>query len=143
MPERVDPHGVMNFRIEIDGVETAEFRNVTGLEGTIGVKTHQSGGRRYPRKSPTGKVTHPNLVCQNGFASLSLYNWWRNWAEGNTRERKTITVIQLDDNLEEAQRINLYECFPVRWRGPEFDATSEDGVSVEEIEIAYEYTKEA
>lgn len=142
MPRR-DPYGVMNFRVEINGVETGEFRNVTGLEGTIGMKTHRSGGDRYARKSPTGTVTHPNLVCQNGFINLDLYKWWKDWAEGKTRERKVVTVVQLDDNKEPAQRINCYECWPVRWRGPEFDSTSEDGVATEELEIAYEYTREA
>lgn len=143
MATRRDPYGVMNFRVEINGIQTGEFTNVTGLEGTIGVKTHRSGGDRYERKSPSGTVTHPNLVCQGGFASLELYNWWKTWESGETRERKVVTIVQLDDNKEPALRINCYEAWPVRWRGPEFDSSSEDGVSVEEVEIAYEYTREA
>lgn len=143
MPDRKDPFGVANFKIEINGVETGEFTKVTGLEGTIGVRVHRAGGDRYARKSPSGTVEHPNLVCTGGFVSLDLYRWWRDWAEGNTRERKTVTVVQLDDAKQPALRINLYECWPTRWKGPEFDASSQDGVSTEELELVYEYSREA
>jgi len=51
--------------------------------------------------------------------------------------RKSISVIFLDREGQEAMRYNLFEAFPIRWKGPALDSKG-DTHTVEELELAVE-----
>ncbi len=52
-------------------------------------------------------------------------------------ERKNMSIVLMDDAREEKLRWNVKNCWPTKWEGPSFNATSSD-VVVESLEIAHE-----
>jgi phage tail-like protein len=52
-------------------------------------------------------------------------------------ERKSGSIILLDDAAQEVMRYNFFEAWPCKWKGFSLDGKGSD-VNVEEIELAVE-----
>jgi phage tail-like protein len=52
-------------------------------------------------------------------------------------ERKSVSIILLNDAGEEAMRYNLFECWPTKYKGPDLNSRN-SAHATEAIEIAYE-----
>lgn len=133
---RQDPYPRAQWRVEIDGITRAEFVTGNAPAGTIRNTTYWSGGSRTPKVLSAGKVEFENVTLEGGHIDRQLYDWWDRCRRGRM-ERKTVAIIQLDESGQEVQRWNLYECWPTGWRGPEFDAGS-DEVATEQLTLVYE-----
>lgn len=138
MPNRraLDHIGAYNFRIEIEGVTTAAFSECAGLEVEVEVIETIDGDDLTIRKRP-GRIHYANIVLTRGYTnSVELWDWTKAVLDGKI-ERRSGSVILLDDAAGEITRYNFFEAWPCRWRGFEFNRDGV-GVSVEEIEIAVE-----
>ncbi|MBV8212247.1 MAG: phage tail protein, partial [Verrucomicrobia bacterium] len=77
---RTDPYGQFNFLVEIDGVGTFGFSEVSGLTTDTNVTEYREGdevmgGQSTTRKIP-GLIKYNNLVLKRGFTKdLSACNW--------------------------------------------------------------------
>ena len=58
--------GNFNFRVEIEGITVAAFRNVEGLESETEVIEYQDGDDIYLRKRP-GRTKYSNIVLKKGY----------------------------------------------------------------------------
>jgi phage tail-like protein len=138
MPNRrsFDHIGNYNFRIEIEGVTQGAFAECGGLEVEVEVVETNDGDTSITRKRP-GRIRYANVVLKRGYTnSVELWQWIKAVLDG-TVERKSGSVIMLDDAHNEITRYNFYEGWPCRWRGFEFN-TGSSGASIEELEIAVE-----
>lgn len=138
MPNRRahDHIGAYHFRVEIEGVTQGAFTSVSGLEGDTEVIEYKDGQDRNLRTRP-GRTRYSNIVLRRGYtANPELFDWYRQTADG-VIERKSGSVILLDDSAQEIQRFNFFEAWPCRWRGCEFDGDDGDAL-FEEIEIVVE-----
>lgn len=138
MPNRREhDHLVANkFKVEIEGVTVGSFIQFSGAESTTEVITYQDGDDMLLRKRP-GRTTYSNIVLKRGYISNDeLWNWYRRVAEGQV-ERRSGSIISLDDRGEEILRYNFFEAWPCRWKGMEFDAGT-NAALVEEIELVIE-----
>lgn len=138
MPNRraFDHIGNYNFRIEIEGVTQGAFAECGGLEVEVEVIETNDGDDLIVRKRP-GRVHYANLVLKRGYTdNTELWQWTKAVIDG-TVERKSGSVILLDDAGNEISRYNFFEAWPCRWRGFEFNRNGV-GTSVEELEIALE-----
>lgn len=126
------------FAIEIEGVTQGAFSQCDGLQARIDVIEACDGNDRdvSVRKLP-GRVRYDNIVLRRGYtASEELWTWFKRAADGNV-ERKSGSVIVLDDDRTEVLRYNFFEAWPCRWKNLQLDA-NQSGTLVEELEIAVE-----
>ena len=138
MPNRraFDHIGNHNFRVEIEGVTTAAFSDCSGAEVIVEVVETLDGDDAITRKRP-GRIHYSNIVLTRGYTnSTELWDWIKAVLDGKV-ERKSGSIIMLDDALDEITRYNFFEAWPARWKGFEFDRGGNDA-SIEVLEIAVE-----
>ncbi len=131
------------FLFEVDGVEIGVFREVRGLQVTVGVDELREGGQNgFVRKLP-GRMTWPNIVFRRGLTqSDALFDWLsRSSGEGFASKgdklvRTTGAVTALDSTGTRLRTWELADVFPVRWQGPDF-ATGRNEPLEEELEVAH------
>jgi phage tail-like protein len=131
------------FVFEVDGVEIGVFREVTGLQVSVGVEEIREGGQNgFVRKVP-GRMTWPHLVFRRGLTqSDNLFDWLsKSSGEGfaannNTLTRSTGAVTAMDSTGSRLRSWEFQDVFAVRWKGPDF-ASETFAALVEELEVAH------
>ena len=133
---RADPFTKLNFLVEIDGIASAAFAEVGGLESETAVIEYRTGADFTIRKLP-GLTKYPNLVLKRGVTrDRDLWNWRQAVIDGNI-QRRNGSVILLDEKRTPVIRWNFREGWPCKWSGPDLDASSNE-VAIETLEIAHE-----
>jgi phage tail-like protein len=135
---RIDPYLTGNFLVEIDGVASASFSEVSSLEVSIEVVDYRNGNsaENAVQKLP-GLDKFTNITLRRGMTQdLSLWNWMQTTLKGNVqRTSVSITLLDRDDNP--VWRWNLTNAWPCKWSGPALKAESNE-VAIETLEICYE-----
>ena len=130
-----DHIGNYNFMVEIEGVTSGSFSEVSGLESETDIINFYDGNARL-RKRP-GPTKYTNIIFKRGFTnSEELWNWRKSVVDG-TVNRKSGSIIILDESKQEIMRYNFFEAWPCRWKSAVLDA-SDNGLIVEELEISVE-----
>ncbi len=135
---RRDPFPGFQFVVEIDGVPTAAFQEVSGLDGSVDVIEYREGAdvSAATRKLP-GLAKYANVVLSRGLTdSRHLYDWWNAIVSGKADRRAAIIVL-LDGERNPVRRWRLHEAWPARYAVSTLDASS-SGVVVETLELAHE-----
>lgn len=129
------------FKVEIDGIISGGFKEISGLESEIEVIEFQNGDDPLTRKRP-GKVKYGNITLEREFVNdSSLLEWYKNILAGKT-ERKSGSIIYLDRAGQEVLRYNFFEAWPCRWSLPELTSDGKS-VAIEKIEICVEKIERA
>jgi phage tail-like protein len=126
------------FKVQIDGVvsETAFFKSVSGLSVETEVVEYQDGGTNTILKRP-GPTRWPNLVLKRGFTGdEAFFRWARMNTTGNV-EMKAGSITMVDAKGIVVARWTFAKGWPVKWVGPELDA-SKNEIAIETLEIAHE-----
>lgn len=124
-----------NFKLELDGVISGGFKEISGLESEVEIVEYRDGSDPVTHKRP-GKVKYSNIVLKRGLsADKSLAQWYQQGAV----KRKSVSIIFLNDKDEEAARYNFFEAWPCRY-AVYADA---DGYLIEEIEFVVEKVERA
>lgn len=140
--QRKDPLKNYRFKIEIDGITQAGFREVTIPDSSQDPIEYREGNELpTPRKLP-GIVKYGNLSLKWGITdSLELYNWRKEVEQGNiSGARKNIAVVLLDDMGEAASRWEFSEAWPSKYDTPDLNAISGE-IAIESMEIVHEGMK--
>lgn len=134
---RLDPYMGYNFLLEINGLITGGFSNVSGLDSEIVLEEYQEGGMNgYTHKFPT-RVTYPNLTLSHGLTDIdTLWTWYWETSQGNML-RLNGSVMLLDRQRFPVVWWNFKQAYPVKWTGPEFDASNSNQLAVEKIELVH------
>ena len=135
--DRIDPYRNFRFRVEVEGLEQAGFSEVSGFEATFDVIEYREGDElTTPRKLP-GLIKYGNITLKWGTTeSMELYEWLQECVEG-TIERKTITIIALDEEGSDVATWQVIESWPVKYSAPTFNGIGTE-VALEFIEFAHE-----
>ena len=136
--ERKDPFRGFNFKIEMDGVTKAGFRECSGLDASTDPVDYREGQEKgnIARKL-TGLNKHANIVLKRGVTDdHSLWDWRKKVIDGKT-DRQHGSIVLCDETGEEKVRWNFVEGWPTKWTGPSFNATSNE-VAIESLEIVHE-----
>ncbi len=143
MTEQEQPLLTYRYRVEIAGVFVAGFSEVSGLEQEIEIEEYKEGGMDYVHKFPTG-IKYPNLVLKRGMSgNPSLRVWYELVLKSITYgglpiPKEPIVYIALMDNEgNEKVRFMLKFAYPVKWIGPQLNATASE-VAIETLELAHE-----
>ncbi len=132
------------FLFEVDGVQIGVFSSVSGLSFSVQTEDLVEGGQNgFARKLP-GRMDWPNITFTRGVVqSDALFDWVSKTsgqgfaANGNKVEKKTGAITAIGSDGERLRSWSLVGVFAIRWKGPDFNATS-DTPLVEELEIAHE-----
>lgn len=136
--DRKDPLRSYNFKLEIDGITRAGFRECSGLDASQDPVEYREGNEKplTARKLP-GLNKYSNISLKWGITDdASLWEWRKKAIDGKV-ERKNGSIILLDDTGEEKIRWNFVAGWPTKWTGPSLNAT-EQQVAIESMEIAIE-----
>jgi phage tail-like protein len=147
MPEtgsRKDPFRAFNWKLEMDGVTKAGFRECTGLDATTDPVDYREGADKgnIVRKL-TGLNKHSPIVLKRGMTDdHSLWDWRKKVIDGKTDRQHGSIVLYDETGDKEVLRWNFFEAWPSKWTGPSFNATSND-VAIETMEIVVEKCEKA
>jgi len=136
--DRVDPFRGYNFRVEINGIQKAGFREVGGLDATSDPILYREGNERvYTERKLPGQVKYSNITLKWGITDdHTLWDWRKKVIDGKT-ERQTGSIVLVDEAGNDKLRWNFVNGWPCKWTGPSFNAVNNE-VAVESLEIAHE-----
>jgi phage tail-like protein len=136
----VDPYINYNFRVEIDGITRAGFKEVSGLESSIDVIEYREGGDNTTTQKKPGMARYTNLMFRRGVTDdTDMWTWHLQWIKGDpaaTRKQGFIVLYDRDGTTEKA-RWHFLNAWPVKWTGPSFNAEGKE-MAIESLEIAHE-----
>jgi phage tail-like protein len=140
MAGRKDPFSAFNFQVDIEGVTVAGFSECSGITLETDIIEYRTGDPKEDditvRKLP-GLKKFTNIALKRGYTdSKELWEWRKKVMDGKT-ERKSGSIVLLNEAREEALRWNFYEGWPSKWEGPSFNAKNNE-VAIETLEIAVE-----
>ncbi|WP_437275928.1 phage tail protein [Sorangium sp. So ce375] len=136
--DRKDPFGGYNFAVEMDGITRMGFKQCSGLDSSTAATKYREGTdpTLAPRQIP-GMLSFSHITLQRGITDdHALWDWRDSVAKGKA-VRRTISIILRDEAGNEKIRWNIKNCWPSKWSGPAFDATS-DAIAIETLELAHE-----
>jgi phage tail-like protein len=140
MAERKHDHfGGFNFKVEVEGVTQGAFKAIEGIGVEASVVEYKDGDDLTVRKHP-GQVKFSNIVLKRGYTNTTELWKWRKAAMDGKIERKSGSIILMNDFGQEVCRFNFFEAWPCKWKGFTFDGKANDN-AVEEITLALEYLK--
>jgi len=138
--ERRDPYAGFNFRMEIDGIEVAGFKEISGLEMDTQVIEYAEGddANSWIKFIP-GRTKFGELTCKRGIVEGNELWEWCETINDYPREieRKSVTINLLDNEGEPQKTYTLFETWPKKYSTGTLDATADD-LAMEEITFVYE-----
>lgn len=138
--DRKDPFRGFKFRVEIDGIQRAGFRECSGLDSSQDPIDYREGDDKTMtiRKLP-GLKKFSNIVLKRGITDdMDLWKWRKQVMDGKIKDaRKHGSVILMDDEGNDKARWDFVEGWPTKWTGPSFNATGNE-VAIETLELAHE-----
>ncbi len=134
---RIDPFCNYNFLVEIDGIVSGAFSEVSGLTIETETEEKREGGvNDYVHILPKG-TKYGHLVLSKGLSDLDLFwSWYKNVISG-TIERKDGMIMLFDSAMDLAMWWYFYGAYPIKWEGPTLHAYNETLVAVEKITLAH------
>jgi phage tail-like protein len=132
---RPDPYRAYRFLVEIDGTEQGGFQTVGGIERDTKIDAYRQGGVNDHEMQIAGLTTYPALKLKRGLVDTALWDWHQDVIAG-TVQRKTISVVLLDEVGGEVWRWVAIDAFPSKWSGAELDA-GQSNLATESVEFVH------
>ena len=133
---REDPFKSHSFLAEIDGIASAFFKSVSGLDAEVEVIELRSIEELVTRKLP-GRVRFSNVRLERGLTtSRDLFDWWAAVLDGAV-DRRGVAIMLLDDGRRPVLRWELQQAWPVKWEIAELDAAKNE-VAIESLTLCHE-----
>lgn len=138
-----DVASASNFLLKVDGKPIGLFKEVSGLQVQMVPESIIEGGQNaYVHQVPT-RMTYSNIVFKRGLTdSDAMYEWFLETSgetfasKGNKLTRRTGAIVAVTYAGKWLREWALEGLFPIRWKGPDFGAGSEQTLE-EELEIAH------
>lgn len=135
--DRNDPYSAFNFLIEIEGVTAAGFSECSGLTMETDPIEYRNGDEDITVRKLPGLKKFTNISFKRGFTDAKeLFQWRKTVMDGKT-ERKSGSIVLLNEAREPALRWNFREGWPNKLEGPSFNAKNNE-VAIETLEIVVE-----
>jgi len=143
-----------NFKLEIDGIIVAGFKEISGIESETGIdpRINVSTDKKIVLKrgfvnDPALKEWFDNVLneCElfdSGFKTFGKKSRGYTITCAPQNERKSGSIIVLDRSGQEVMRYNFYEAWPTKWKAPSLDSKG-DTHMIEELELAIERIEKA
>lgn len=133
--KRVDPFRGFRFLIEIEGLTSAGFQRVKGIQREVKHESFREGGVNEYEHKLFSQVSYPVVVLERGLASDDVWQWALDASEGRV-ERKTVWIRLQNEAGEKAWAWQLDWAVPVKWSCSDLDA-GQSQVVMESLELAH------
>jgi phage tail-like protein len=136
---RHDPLRNFRFRLEIAGIQTASFSEVTiGATATDVVEYREGTDPSHVRKL-AGLTKFGNITLKHGVTdSLELFNWHKAIAGGQiATNRRSIAIVVQDESGADKARYMVSEAWPVKYDPSDLNGKGNE-VFIETLELANE-----
>jgi phage tail-like protein len=140
--DRKDPYRTYNFRVEIDGITRAGFRECSGLDTSQDPIDYREGTDALTARKLPGLVKYSSISLKWGITDDDELWAWRKQAMDGKVARKNGSIVLMDTAGVEKLRWNFREGWPTKWTGPSFNATGNE-VAIETLEIVHEGVEKA
>jgi phage tail-like protein len=139
---REDPLVGYHFGVEIQGVVSGYFQEVSGLGSeneVVESKLVNEKGVEVVLKQP-GRLKWENIVLKRGITSnMDIWTWRKMVEDGDIAgARQNGSIVMFDQGLGEVARWNFENAWPVKVTGPSPKADSNE-IGVEELTVAHEF----
>lgn len=136
--DRTDPAPGFRFRVEIDGITLAAFRECAGLSSETRVFEIREGGMNDRTHKRIGAARHGAITLSRGLSlSPDLWDWRQEVLDGAAGCFRTGDIVLCDDSGAEVLRWTFLDGWPSRWEGPVL-AGDRSSDAVERVEIVHE-----
>jgi phage tail-like protein len=138
--ERKDPFRGFKFRVVIDGIQRAGFREVSGLDAATDAIDYREGDdKTVTIRKLLGLKKFSNITLKRGITDdLDLWKWRKQVMDGKIKDaRKNGQVFLMDDEGNDVAQWDFVEAWPTKWTGPTFNATANE-VAIDTLELTYE-----
>lgn len=141
MPETgkyTDPYRNYNFKLSIQGVTEAHFKECSDMAVNVDVIDFREAGANQVVHRIPGQTNYGHVSLRYGLsASKELWNWMLSAVKGKV-QRKRASIIILDaDGHTEHTRWNLNNAWVCEWRAAPLDATGHE-IAIESITLTFE-----
>ena len=136
---RQDPLRNFRFRLEIDGIQAAEFSEVIIGDTTVDVIEYREGTEAsHVRKLP-GLHKFANVTLKRGITtSLELVTWHREILQGQTAQaRRQVVIIVADESGADQARFVVTGAWPAKYDVSDLNGKGNE-VFIELLELANE-----
>jgi len=136
--ERRDPYRAFNFQLEIDGVPSGAFSEVSGLSADGDAVDYREGTdvQANVRKLP-GLRKYGNITLKRGQTQdKSLWRWHMNIVNGVV-DRRDVTIVLMNEARTPVLRWHAENAFINKIEGPSLKASGNE-VAMESVEIVHE-----
>ncbi|MCD4844463.1 MAG: phage tail protein [Methanosarcinales archaeon] len=133
---KVYPYMSFEFRIEIEGIVSAQASEVTGLSMETETEPYEEGGvNDFVHQLPK-RTKYQHIILKRGITDKDeIWNWYQDVVNGKFK-RKSGAIILMDVIGDDKWRWNFIDAYPVKWTGPELRADS-NTVAFESIELVH------
>ena len=132
------PMSAYHFIVEIDGLNTIAFTEVSGLSASVDVVELRDGSspESFPVKMP-GLSKVSNVVLKRGITkgNNDFFNWFQSSREKT--DRRNVAIKLLDEEKNTVMVWLLTNAFPSNIQYTGLQALSSEA-ALEELELAYE-----
>lgn len=137
-----DPLVSFNFSLEISGVITGFFTEVSGLGSeteTVEHKIISETGTEMVKKIP-GRLKWSDITLKRGITTnMDIWEWRKDVEKGLvSTARKNGSIVMYDQMQKEVARWNFQNAWPSKVDGPSVKA-DDNSVAVESLTIVHEY----
>jgi phage tail-like protein len=128
-----DPYRGFKFRLQIDGISKAGFREASGLDAGTDPVDYRDG---------EGTTIRSSITLKRGITrDPDLWKWRSMVIDGRVKDaRKNGQIILLDDEGKDAAEWTFTDGWPTKWIGPTVDPTVNE-VAIDTLEITHEGLK--
>lgn len=129
---------VSTFLVEIGGITTSQFKQVTFPPKQRAVIATRAGGDPLHKRTQSGLETEQviTLMYEMQENGAEIIQEFEDWYGGGSADKRSGAVIALDREGNEVNRHSFTNGWLSRIKPPDLDATSEDGTAVYEIDIS-------
>lgn len=131
-----DPFPNFRFRLKIDGIQLAEFREITIGETTIGPS--EPYDESLVRKLK-GLRKFSTITLKRGFSTdQKLFDWYKSIADGKIAAAfKRVVIALTDETSGKEKRVLATQAWPSKYRPSDINAKSNE-VYIETLELTNE-----
>jgi phage tail-like protein len=133
--DRLSP--AVDYRLEINGVTVATFRECSGLDLKSTADLRLLTDILRESHSGPGTRASTNIVLKHGIATGGELLEWRSRSSTGVEDRRSVSIVLQNRVGEEVKRWNVKKASITKYESADFNATGND-VSIDSIELDHD-----
>ena len=127
------------FKVKVDGGMEASFQEVSGLDADVDVTEYRHGDSPvFSKIKMPGLKKYSDVTLKKGHFTKDIkFFEWFNKNTLNTIERKTVTIMLLNESGQNEIVWTLTNAFPKQVKGTDLNSGSSDA-AIETLVLAHE-----